>query len=277
MLNTKQKPVLNALSFDIEEWYQAIMFDRNDYNDNEITRLPKNISEILSILNRHNTRATFFIVGILARKYPDVIKMIAHNGHEICSHGYLHRPVYRISRQEFIKDIGQSLEILKCSVGTQILGYRAPTWSITKNTEWAIEVLRSFGLKYDSSIYPMSGTIFNSRDHERFPYEIKNNFFEFPPSTFKILGYNFPFSGGTFLRLFPSGFIKNKILDINKKGHPAVVYFHSWEFEEVASMPKMPKLKYLAQYHNHGSVRQKIESLLQNFKFSSIKEVLQFE
>ncbi len=267
--------VVNALSIDVEEWYETMLFDRNYTGDSEMTNLPENIADILDLLDKHNVKATFFVVAHVAEKYPEAIRIISGKGHEICSHGYLHRPVYKNSKQDFIKDVGYSLGVLSKLANTQILGYRAPTWSITKEMDWAIDVLYSLGLKYDSSIYPVGINPFNlPENHKRFPYKIKADFIEFPPSTFKFLGYNFPFSGGIFLRFFPLNFIKKQIQDINKDKHPALVYFHPWEFEH--SYPKVALLswKHMIQYGNLESVKVKLKSLLETFRFCPIRECL---
>lgn len=271
----RNQQVLNAITIDVEEWYQTILFNRERDNNIGITDLLKNMCEILSLLDRYNTKATFFIVGTVAEKYPDIVKMIAEKGHEIASHGYLHRLVYRMSKQDFIKDVGLSIDILRRDAQVEILGYRAPTWSIMKYTHWAIDVLKSLGLRYDSSIYPASTHLFNCKDLKKFPYEIRNDFIEFPPSTFQFLGYNFPFAGGTFLRFFSFNFIKNRIMEINRKEYSAMVYFHSWEFSDEGLRLNIPKWKYFIQYGNLRSVKVKLKLLLENFKFSSIREVLQ--
>ena len=267
--------ILNMLTIDVEEWYQTVLFETSGYNNGEFTDLPKSILKILSLLQQYCVKATFFISGSLASRYPDIIKIISMKGHEIASHGYLHRLVCRLSEEEFFDDTKKSLDILNKLSLNKIIGYRAPTWSITKMTPWAIKILKSFGLRYDSSIYPIGLSLFKS--HQIFPYEIRKNFIEVPPSVFNLCGYNLPFAGGTFLRFFPLSFIKSKIVGINKIRHPAIVYFHSWEFEDIVPHANIKKWKYWIQYGNVKSVREKINLLLQNFKFSSIKEVLQLE
>lgn len=272
----KKSPIINAISVDVEEWYQTILFSsNNNVKVRLVTNLAINIADILSLLNEYNTKATFFIVGSLAEKYPEAIRMIADNGHEICSHNYHHRLVYKMSKEEFSRDLRLSLDALRKNSNKEVLGFRAPSWSITKDSHWSIDILRSCGLKYDSSIYPVNLDLFNSQSHKKFPYKIKNDFIEFPPSTFQFLGNNFPFAGGTFLRLFNSSFIFNKIKGINEKGNPAMIYFHSWEFDNGPPDLICQKWKQLIQYGNLGSVREKVKLLLKNFKFCPIKEILQ--
>jgi len=271
------RPVLNALTIDVEQWYQTILFGSGHRYNNAIIGLPNNICEILLLLDKYDTKATFFIVGSVAEKYPGIVKMIAKKGHEIASHGYRHRLVYKMSKQSFIDDVNHSLDVLKRITQTEIMGYRASTWSITRNLYWATDALQSLGLRYDSSIYPVSLNLLKSLKLEKSPYKIKNDFIEFPPSTFQFLGYNFPFAGGTFLRFFSSGFIKSRIIEINRKGYPAMVYFHSWEFTDEVPKLNIPKWKLLIQYGNLKSIKEKLKMLLQNFKFSAIKDILRLK
>lgn len=269
--------VFNAFSVDIEEWYQTALFYRSIYNNNQLTDLPENVKEILSLLNAHDTKATFFVVGSLAEKYPGLIKEIAKQGHEIASHGHSHKFVYKMTKPEFINDTTLSIDRLKKIANSKIVGYRAPTWSITKKMHWAISILKSLGLRYDSSIYPVSLNLFDRARKDKFPYKIREDFIEFPPSTFNFLGYNFPFSGGTFLRFFNYDFIKKRIFELNSKGYPAMIYFHSWEIGNAVPKLNIPKWKNLIQYGNLKSMKPKLKLLLENFKFTTIKEILQIK
>lgn len=263
---------VNALTIDVEEWYQTILFFKDNQENTRVTNLLKNIHEILTLFAKYKAKATFFIVGSVAQKYPNLIKEIIRSGHEVASHGYFHQLAYRLPEKDFFYDVKKSLDILNDLTGNHIIGYRAPTWSITQEMSWAIDILKSLKLRYDSSMYPVG---FGLSNFKRFPYEIKEDFVEFPPSVFQFLGCNFPFAGGTFLRLLPFDFIKNKISELNKKGSSSMVYFHSWEFDEQAPCRYIPKWKYLVQYSNVKSVKRKIEFLLKSFKFSSIKDILQ--
>jgi len=269
--------MLNALTVDVEEWYQTVVFYNSVFNNNTPTDLPGNIDEILQVLDEYSTKATFFMVGSVAAKYPDMIRKIIDEGHELSSHSHWHRLVYKMDKQGFIDDVGRSLDVLRKTSGTEILGFRAPTWSILPDTFWAIEALHSLGLKYDSSIYPVSANLFRCRKLKRYSHRILNDFIEFPPSTFQFLGYNFPFAGGTFLRYLPARFIKNRIAEINQKGNPAVVYFHSWEFDTDIPLSNMSKWKYFIQYKNLSSVKAKIKLLLENFKFTTVKNILEMD
>ncbi|MFH1397327.1 MAG: polysaccharide deacetylase family protein [Candidatus Omnitrophota bacterium] len=276
--NIREGPVINAITVDVEEWYQTILFNRNNNaEDSLITNLQNNINDILLLLDEYNTKATFFIVASLAVKYPKLIKIIFDKGHEICCHNYYHRLVYKMSKKEFSDDIGLSLDILRKNTNKEILGFRAPSWSIIKDSHWAIDILHSYGLKYDSSIYPINFNLLHYKNYKRLPYRIKEDFIEFPPSTFKFLGNNLPFAGGIFMRFLHSSFIINKIREINDEGNPAMIYFHSWEFDRKTPSMIYKKWKRLIQYGNLSSIRDKIKLLLENFKFCPIKDILQIK
>ena len=192
--------VLNGLSFDIEDWFQVEnlkeVISCNEWNCCEL-RVVQNTRKILGLLERHQTRATFFILGWIAEKCPSLIEEIAAGGHEISSHGYGHELIYKLTPDEFHKDIKRSKEILESITATPALGYRAPSFSITPKSEWAIDVLKGLGFTYDSSIFPTSF-------HNRYgfngisclPFRFDNGLFEIPLSTYSFAGTNFPLAGG---------------------------------------------------------------------------------
>ncbi|MDD5609964.1 MAG: polysaccharide deacetylase family protein [Candidatus Omnitrophica bacterium] len=262
----------NYLTIDVEEWYQTVLFGKDQ---NQASSLPQDLDNILLMLDEHNIRATFFIVGSVAQKYPASIRAIAKQGHEIASHGFLHKLVYRMSKDEFANDINKSIGTLEEITNIKVSGYRACTWSITEKMLWAIDILEAAGLRYDSSIYPVSLNPLKNKYFKNIPYKIKNNFLEFSPSVFNFLGWNIPFAGGTFLRFFSSSFMLSKIIQLNKAGYPAMLYFHSWEFDnQVALASDMPAWKRFIQYKNVGTVKHKIETMANNLKLGPISNSL---
>jgi polysaccharide deacetylase family protein (PEP-CTERM system associated) len=267
--------IKNILTVDVEEWFHTVLFKHQFAGGNYSTNLIQNINDILGLLEEKNTRATFFIVGSIADKYPDIIREIARKGHEISSHGYSHSLVYKMSKEQFAADTDKSLCALAKVSNVPVLGYRACTWSITDKMHWAIDLLRSLGFRYDSSIYPLSINPFSSFCPDDRPHVVCGEFIEFPPSTFGFLGCRLPFSGGTFLRFLSYGFIKDKINKINKKGNPAMVYVHSWEFDdEVPQVKNLPAWMKYIQYKNILSVREKLCRLLEDFDFAPIRDFL---
>lgn len=263
----------NFLTIDVEEWFQTVMFDNTGIKAAAGSDLEKNISDIIALLDKYGTKATFFVVGSVAERHPSAVSQILKNGHEIASHGYAHRLVYKMTPQEFEKDLDLSLGILKEVTGEEVLGYRACTWSITRDTPWALDTLKERGLRYDSSIYPVNFYPFGRV--KRFPYKIKDGLFEIPPSVFEAFGCHLPFGGGTFLRFLPLNFIKEKITRLNREGFPAVVYFHSWEaVDETPPDIRMSAWKRFIQYKNVGQVLERVELLLKEFSFVPMRAFL---
>lgn len=273
--NAGSQETANYLTIDVEEWHQTVMYEDSLRYSKRITGLPENIEEILGLLDKYGAKATFFIVGCLAQKYPACVKSIALRGHEIASHGYFHRIVSKLRREEFFQDIIRAKTILENVSGTSVLGYRACTWSITEKMEWAIDSLYRAGYQYDSSIYPLVLRLYGRSRIVNSKYKIKGDFIEFPPSVFSLAGFNIPFAGGVFLRFFPYELIRHGIEKINRDGHPAIIYFHTWEFDDrIPEGVGLPAWKRFIQYKNLFTVREKFELMLKNFKFIPIAESL---
>jgi len=263
--------ILNGLSFDIEDWFQvenlkdAISFKQWEGCD---LRVIQNTRRILSLLEKHQTRATFFVLGWIAEKCPSLIKEITAGGHEIASHGYGHELIYKLTPNEFHKDIKRSKEILESITATPILGYRAPSFSITPESKWAIDVLKDLGFTYDSSIFPTS---FHNRygfnGSSCLPFRFGNGLFEIPLSTYRFGGANFPLAGGGYFRLLPYAYFRHFFQRLNKHGKPIVFYLHPWELD-----PGQPKMKVrfnyrLRHYVNLEKTEKRLEKLLKEFRF----------
>ncbi|MEI7482002.1 MAG: polysaccharide deacetylase family protein [Elusimicrobiota bacterium] len=260
--------VVNALSIDVEEWFDTVLFAGDPAFADKQSGLPADVSRILVMLDTIAVKATFFILGSVARKYPDTVKAIASAGHEVASHGGTHRSVFRMSQAEFKKDLADSRAALEKLTGKAPLGYRAPTFSILKNESFYLAAIKEAGYAYDSSLYP----VFLSH-RRRAPYTDASGLMEFPPSVFSFAGVKLPFLGGTFLRLMPKNFIASRLAGLNALGLPGILYCHSWEFGEIA--PTGTGLtKQLIQYSNVASVAKKVEYLARSFKFAPAGEVL---
>jgi len=272
---------MNALTIDVEEWFQVanlreiISYEQWDKCE---SRVLLNIATILNLLSIYNVKATFFILGWIAEKQPDVVRMIQENGHEIATHGYSHRSVTELSREEFKIEIEKSVEILEKISGQQVMGFRAPNYSIIPNTIWAYQVLKSLGFKYDSSIFPVKHDRYGFLTAPRFPFFIDlkehGELIEFPMSTIRILGSNIPVAGGAYLRFYPYWFIRMAIRKLNHDEKPAIVYLHPWEID--VDQPRL-KLNYKSRFRHYGNLmmtRQKFVNLLEDFEFGPIREVL---
>ncbi|MCD6459380.1 DUF3473 domain-containing protein, partial [bacterium] len=225
-----------------------------------------------------NIKATFFVLGWIAEKVPSVVKEIASKGHEIASHGYHHQLVYNLTDNEFINDIKKTKKLLEQISGQEVIGYRAPSYSITKKSFWALSALYENGYCYDSSIFPIHHHRYGIPEFCRFPTTINLGngkiIKEYPISTVRFLNKNFPVGGGAYARLFPLQFTLRALNYINTREHqPFVFYFHPWEID-----PDQPKMKCglftrLRHYGNIGRMENKLKKICGKFKFSPLKEL----
>jgi len=273
---------MNALTIDVEDYYQVEAFSHlipvKDWDSYE-SRVTVNTIRILEILADHGVRATFFVLGWIAERFPQVIKLISAEGHEIASHGYAHRAIYKQTRAEFEQDLSRSIQTLEGVSGTKVLGYRAPTYSIVKETLWALEILLKNGIKYDSSIFPIRHDRYGIPGARRFPYRVDRGklgtLIEFPPSTLRVLGCNIPIAGGGYLRLYPYAFLRWGLQKINRQGWPTLLYLHPWELD-----PDQPRLRRIGpltrfrHYVNLDTTEKKLRALLRDFRFAPVKDVL---
>ncbi|MFH1023643.1 MAG: XrtA system polysaccharide deacetylase [Planctomycetota bacterium] len=276
--------VTNALTFDIEEYFHAHNLEgvvsRGDWEG-----LPGRAAEhtrlILRLLREHGVRATFFVLGWVAERHPDVVREIVGEGHEVGSHGHEHRPLCRQRPGEFLRDLDRSCEAIRSAlVGSDaprclLHGYRAPSFSITRETTWALDLLRQRGFRYDSSIFPIS---FHDRygfpGAERHAHRIQEELWEFPISTLRILGKNWPVAGGGYLRLMPYGWTRWAIRRINLRGEPAVIYLHPWEFDPKQPVVRgLPALARFRHYVNLARTESRLRRLLRDFRFAPLSEV----
>lgn len=274
--------MLNALTIDVEDYFQVTAFehavDRNSWSAME-TRIERNCNKLLSILEDYKVKATFFVLGWIAERYPILIRTIFNEGHEIASHGFDHKTVHNQSRDAFKDDIVKTKAILEDITGSKIKGYRAPSFSINNSSLWALDILYDQGHLYDSSIFP----IIKHDRHElassrRFPYLIKldhkGTIREFPPSTIKFLGLNVPIAGGGYLRLYPMGLVKRAIKKINEREkQPAIIYIHPWELDPEQPRIAAKMLSRFRHYVNLETTENKLRSLLENFKFITLSKL----
>jgi polysaccharide deacetylase family protein (PEP-CTERM system associated) len=276
----------NALTIDVEDYFQVTAFSRRlapkDW-DRFPLRVRENTTRILDLLESRSVKATFFVLGWVAERLPDLVKAIQLNGHEIACHGYAHELVYQIGRERFRQDIRRAKQILEDITGTAINGYRAPSYSITARSLWAPEILVEEGFTFDSSIFPIVHDIYGIPGGQRFIHDMATKagtLQEFPITTFPFqLGlwkWTLPVAGGGYLRLLPASLVAWAIGQVNgKEKQPAVVYFHPWEID-----PDQPRIKAgikstFRHYLNLELMEGKIRHLLDKLEFSSMGAVLQ--
>jgi polysaccharide deacetylase family protein (PEP-CTERM system associated) len=273
--------MINALTVDVEDWFQVTNFEnviRRDDWDACQSRVDINVRRILDLFAAHQVRATFFVLGWIAERHPELVRTIRRHGHEISTHGYAHIQIQSQSREEFRRDVSQAISILEDILGEKIIGYRAPSYSIIPDTMWAWELLADLGIRYDSSIFPIKHDRYGVAALPRFPFTIDlkegRELMEFPLSTVRILGRNIPFAGGGYLRLYPYWFVKWAVRRVNRQGHPAIFYLHPWEIDPFQPRQRVHLLRRLRHYTNISATERKIRLLLGDFRFASIQDVL---
>lgn len=271
--------MLNALTVDLEDWYHICGVAENILPSEWVkyeSRVIRNTDKVLSILRQHNAKATFFVLGYIAEKEPDLIKTVHKEGHEIATHGYYHRRIFELSKDEFEEDAKKSIDVLESIAGEKVIGYRAPEWSIRNNTLWALDILKKLGIKYDSSMVPL--TRMGERDFGQYPYSIETeygNILEFPLTTMRCLWENLPFTGGLPLRIAPYWYVLSKIKWMNYRyDKPGLVYVHPWEFDDEHPEIDLPLSRRFMHYFNVKSTEPKIKALLKHLKFAPIKDVM---
>ncbi|MFH1415424.1 MAG: XrtA system polysaccharide deacetylase [Elusimicrobiota bacterium] len=271
--------MINCLSIDLEDWFcgiESIKF--SDWSGFESRIMPET-EKLLGLLDEYDVKATFFVLGYIAEKYPEIIRKVSSAGHEIALHGYSHQLVYDQSHKDFELDLKKALDIVGDIAQKKIVGYRAPLFSVTEESLWAMKILYAYGIRYDCSIYPFKTSIFGIKDSERYKYEIElaesEKIIELPSSTVRILGRNIPFAGGFFLRFWHYNFIKWAIRTVNSEGSPAVIYIHPFDLDpEIPVIEGISAKRRFVHYHNIRSTERKLNALLSDFEFQPIGQYL---
>jgi polysaccharide deacetylase family protein (PEP-CTERM system associated) len=268
--------VTNILTVDVEE-----AFHRNDLHlsrrQRELLRgrVVEQTERLIALLRSFSQRGTFFVLGEVAEQYPALVKKLAEDGFELGLHGYHHRLVYEQGEEEFRHETQTAKDMLERILGREIVGFRAPSWSITNQSLWALRILTDMGFQYDSSILPAMAYLGGiHRSHPGIHWRTEAEIIEVPPSIFCLGRFRLPFSGGLYLRTLPYRFIRYCIRRLNNKGIPAVMYLHPWEMD--TELPRLGvgwKGRY-ALYCNLHTVQGKVERLLKEFSFAPVCEVL---
>jgi len=271
----------NAISIDLEDWFcvhnLSGVIKPADWDNCEL-RVRESTERVLRLFNKHQTRATFFVLGWVAERIPDLVKSIDAQGHEIAVHGYNHLLLTEISPKEFEDDLAKALEAIdRCGVKTRPIGFRAPSFTIVEKTKhWALPILEKHQFKYDSSVFPIGfHPDYGVADSPLSPYMITDRLHEFPMSCLELFGKRLPFGGGGYFRLFPYAYTKYCLRKVNNNGRPTVFYLHPWELD-----PGQPRVNNLSlsqrirHYRNLDQTEKRFERLLGDFEFTTIREVL---
>jgi polysaccharide deacetylase family protein (PEP-CTERM system associated) len=270
------------LSFDVEEHFRieagAHLSVAPAYQAHCLHRLDEATRWLLDQLGERGIQATFFIVGQIARHNPDLVRAIAGAGHEVASHSWDHQRIHRFTPQRFREDLRQSRDILSQVSGQPVLGYRAPTFSIVRQTAWALDVLAEEGLLYDSSIYPVRHDRYGVPDAPRSPFLARGNrntILELPPVTLRLLGMNMPMGGGGYFRLFPLFLTRWAIRQTLKRTVPpvAMLYFHPWEFDPEQQRLALGRFSGWRTYVGISKTRDRLTALFRGHLFARAVDV----
>ena len=276
--------ILNGFSVDVEDWYQVSDFmgtvKYDEWDDYE-SRVERNTHKILSLLeDAGDVKGTFFVLTWNAERHPEVVRAIAHAGHEIASHGHAHRLVYEQTPEEFREDVRRAKSILEDLTGQPILGYRAPSFSVTTKSLWALDVLLEEGYRYDASVFPVKDALYGLPGAERFPYVALERdgkaLLEVPMTTTTALGRNLPLGGGGYLRVLPYRYMWWGMRRVNKQdGQSAFVYIHPWEVDpDQPRMQSTGKRGFSTHYMNLHRTERRLRKLLRHFDFAPIRDVV---
>lgn len=268
----------NALTIDVEDYFQVSAFapyiSRDDWNQREC-RVERNVDRILEMLQSQETLATFFILGWIAERYPELVRRIAKEGHEIASHGYGHQRASDLNRAEFLFDIQMAKSILEDLTGVEVVGYRAPSFSIGAGNLWAFDCLAEAGYRYSSSVYPIQHDHYGMPDAPRFAFVAKPGLVEIPVTTVGLFGKNLPASGGGYFRLFPFQLSQWLLNRVNQKdAQSGIFYFHPWEIDsEQPRIPGVDSKTRFRHYVNIDRMEVKLQRLLKAFEWGRVDQV----
>lgn len=271
-------PIVNALTVDVEDYFQVSAFApyiaRTDWERREC-RVERNVDRILQLLADHGTRATFFTLGWVAERHPQLVRRIVAAGHELASHGWGHQRASELDRAAFAQDIARAKGLLEDLGGTAVLGYRAPSFSIGRDNLWAFDELHRTGHRYSSSIYPIHHDHYGMPEAPRFAHQVRADLLEVPATTLRVFERNLPSSGGGYFRLLPYPVSRWMIRRVNASdGQAAVFYFHPWEIDP--GQPRVPGIDARTRfrhYVNIGRTEQRLVRLLRDFRWGRMDQI----
>jgi polysaccharide deacetylase family protein (PEP-CTERM system associated) len=274
--------MINALTVDVEDYFHvaalAPNIDRESWSARE-SRVEANTQRLLDIFEQFQVRATFFVLGWVAERYPQLVKDVAARGHEIACHGFSHRLVYEQSPEEFYEETLRSKNLLEDITGSPVLGYRAASYSIVRGSLWALDILVELGFKYDSSIFPVRHDRYGIPNAERIPHRLstpgKKTIVEWPLSTARTFGFNIPVSGGGYFRLLPYWLTRWGLNSINRReARPFIFYLHPWEIDPGQPRVRATRLSRFRHYANLDRCEERLQLLLREFRFSTVRDGL---
>ena len=276
------KKILNAFTVDVEDYFQVTAFEqqvrRRDWGDYE-SRVVGSTKRMLKLLNDCQVPATFFVLGWVAERFPQLVRDIHRAGHEVGSHSYWHRMIYDLTAEQFREDLLHSRDVLEQIIGESVTAYRAPSFSITSTTLWALDILAAEGFTSDSSIYPIYHDRYGIPKAKPFLHQVTTDYgelWEFPASVVRLSGMNVPVSGGGYFRLYPLPFSVHALASINRRqSRPFMFYTHPWEIDP--NQPRLSAGSWMSRRrHCLGlhSTERKLRGLLSRFRFGRLRDVI---
>ena len=269
--------IQNAMTIDLEDWMQGAL----DPSYPITARVLPNVERLLRLLARHDVRATFFALGKVCEKFPQILEMVTEGGHEIATHGYGHELVSHLTRERFREDLERSIAIIERQTGRRPIGYRAPAFSITRECAWAGPILAECSIKYSSSVFPIRGRRYGTPDAPRFPHRWKDcDLLEFPLSTVRVLGRNLPMCGGGYFRLLPWAALRWAIRRVHAERQPVVVYMHPYEMDvgEAADLARqgypISARRRFTQSLFRSRIHHRLSRMFRRFRFAPMADVL---
>ena len=272
-----QNRPINAFTIDLEDWFQGLtstnplveqwpMFE---------SRVEGATKLLLGLLKEHDVQATFFVLGYVADRYPDLLQTIVDQGHEIGVHGYYHRFIFKMSPEEFAQELDKAIEAIHRATGILPLGHRAPYFSLNASTPWAFDIMASRGIHYDSSVFPTRNMLYGYPGAPRFPYKVEGlEILEYPLTTAQFAGKILPIAGGFYNRVLPYPVIKYGIKQVNDQKMPAILYVHPWELDTGQQYSQVTLRERVTHYFGRAALANKLHKLFTDFQFGPLRDLL---
>lgn len=269
----------HVLSIDLEDYFHVEAFagvvKREDW-DNFPSRVVRNTHVLLDLFDRYQVRATFFVLGWVADRFPSLVREVKGRGHEVACHSYWHRRIYTLTPDEFRTDTRQAKDAIQQAASVAISGYRAPTWSVTSNSLWALDILAEEGFTYDSSIFPIHHDLYGVPGASRYPWTYTTSsgrpLLELPPATVHLLGANLPAAGGGYFRIFPLQLTEWALRRFEQEQRSLVFYLHPWEIDPDQPRISAPLKSRFRHYTNLGQTQKRLEHLLERYSFGTFTD-----
>jgi len=276
-----EAPIVNAMSVDVEDYFHVSAFDRVVSRARWETfesRVVQNSNRLLDMFDKSGIRATFFVLGWVADRFPGLVRRIAAAGHEVASHGYHHQLLYLMMPEQFREDVRSAKHTLEDITGRPVLGYRAPSYSVINTTLWALDILLEEGYAYDTSIFPIHHDRYGIPDAQRHVHRIERShgtIVEMPASTVRLGGVNLPIAGGGYFRLLPYAWTKWGMQRVNRvEREPVVFYLHPWEIDPDQPRLNVGRTTRVRHYGGLHRTSERLSRLFRDFRFDSVAAVL---